>query len=216
MPVRILLADDHELVRRGIRAVLGSRPEWQICGEATTGREAVTLALQLKPEVVIMDIGMPDLNGLEATRKILKDLPHAEVLILTMHDTEQLVRAVLDAGARGYLLKSDAGRDLIAAVDALHQHRPFFTTAVSEMVLQGYLIKTAASESPAPALRLTPREREILQLLAEGKTNKEVATVLHISVKTAETHRGRIMAKLNLRSVSDLVRYAIRNRIVEL
>jgi DNA-binding NarL/FixJ family response regulator len=214
---RILIADDHEIVRRGLRSIVTGHPELEVAGEALTGREAVELARQLKPDIVIMDIGMPELNGLEATRQILKEFPSIEVLILTMHESEQLIREVLDTGARGYVLKSDAGRDLLAALDALRRHKPYFTTKVSEMVLTGYLRGGPRTEEPedAPRLRLTPREREIVQLLAEGKSNKEVATVLTISVKTAETHRARIMAKLNLRSIGDLVRYAVRNRIVE-
>lgn len=217
MPSRILIADDHELVRRGLRSVIAGHSEFEVIGEALTGREAVEFVRKLKPEIVVMDIGMPELNGLEATRQILKDYPSVEVLILTMHESEQLIREVLDTGARGYVLKSDAGRDLLAALESLRRHKPYFTTKVSEMVLTGYLRGGPRPEEPdgAPRLRLTPREREIVQLLAEGKSNKEVATALNISVKTAETHRARIMAKLGLRSIGDLVRYAVRNRIVE-
>ncbi len=185
-------------------------------GEALTGREAVELTRERRPEMIIMDIGMPDLNGLEATRQILKEFPTTEVLILTMHESEQLIREVLDTGARGYVLKSDAGRDLVAAVDALRRHKPYFTTKVSEMVLTGFLRGGPSEElDETPRMRLTGREREIVQLLAEGKSNKEVAQSLNISVKTAETHRARIMAKLGLRSIGELVRYAVRNRIVE-
>lgn len=214
MKHRILLADDHEVVRHGLRSLLEAKPDWEICGEATTGREAIEQVNRLEPDLVVMDIAMPEMNGLEATRQILKGHPQTEVLILTMHDSEQLVREVLDAGARGYVLKSDAGRDLVAAVDSLGQHRPFFTTRVSEIVLEGYLKKQGTKISEG-LVSLTPRERQIVQLLAEGKSNKEVAVVLKISVKTAETHRSRIMAKLSLHSISELVRYAIRNRIVE-
>lgn len=214
-PVRILVADDHEVVRRGIRAVLEVQPGCEVCGEAVTGREAVRKARRLAPDIVILDIGMPELNGLDATRQIRKALPHTEVLILTMHESEQVVREVLAAGARGYLLKSDAGRDLVAAVEALRSHKPFFTSAVAEQLLEDYL-KTAARPGVAHSpTRLTPREREIVQLLAEGKSNKEVAAALGISVKTAETHRTKIMRKLDLHSLSELVRYAIRNKIIE-
>ncbi len=213
--VRILIADDHEVVRRGVRTLLETRPEWEVCGEAAGGREAVQKAKQLKPDVVVLDIGMPDLNGLEATRQILRTVPRTEVIILTIHDSEQVIHDVLDAGARGYVLKSDAGRDLVTAVETLRQHKPFLTHRVSERLLQDYLGKGAVNDRQAAARRLlTPREREIVQLLAEGKTNKEVASSLSISPKTAETHRSNIMHKLGLHSVSELVRYAIRNRII--
>jgi DNA-binding NarL/FixJ family response regulator len=217
MGCRTLIADDHEIVRRGLRSLL-SGAGMEVVGEAATGREAVELTRELKPDVVVMDISMPDLNGLEATRQILSELPGTEVLILTMHQSEQLVRQVLDTGARGYMLKADAGRELVMAVEALRQHQPFLTTKVSEMVLSGYL-RRGDSHPVLPhtgsTSHLTPREREILQLLAEGNSNKEVAAKLTISVKTAETHRSRIMAKLNLGSVTELVRYAVRNGIVE-
>ncbi len=213
MPLRILLADDHDILRHGLRAILSARTEWQICAEAVDGREAVELTRRLKPDMVIMDIGMPDLNGLCATRQIVRELPNTEVLILTMHHSERLVREVLDAGARGYVLKSDAARDLLAAVEALSQHKLSFTGAVSEMMLRGYL--KSPSSKIGSDIRLTEREQEIVQLLVEGHSNKEVAVALHISVKTAETHRGHIMAKLNLRNLGDLVRYAVRNGIIE-
>jgi DNA-binding NarL/FixJ family response regulator len=216
VPYRILIADDHEIVRRGLKSIISGQSEWDVVGEALTGREAVELTRLRRPDLVIMDIGMPELNGLEATRQILKEFPATEVLILTMHESEQLIREVLDTGARGYVLKSDAGRDLVAAVDALRRHKPYFTNKVSEMVLTGYLRGCPSEElDETPRMRLTGREREIVQLIAEGKSNKEVATSLNISVKTAETHRARIMAKLGLRSVGELVRYAVRNGIVE-
>jgi DNA-binding NarL/FixJ family response regulator len=211
---RILVADDHEVVRRGFRALLETRSDWQVCGEAVTGREAVEKAVQSKPDVVVMDISMPELNGLEATRQIVKTAPQTQVLILTMHDSEELVKEVLTAGARGYVLKSDAGRDLVAAVEAVRRRKPFFSSRVSEIVLDGYLNKDPDAPEPKRS-RLTPREREIVQLLAEGKSNKEIAVALNISVKTAETHRANIMNKLGLHSVTELVRYAVRNRIVE-
>jgi DNA-binding NarL/FixJ family response regulator len=211
----ILVADDHEVVRKGLVSLLQAQPEWQVCGEAGDGREAVEKALQLKPDVVILDIGMPSLNGLEATRQILKANPQARVLILTLHDSDQVVREVLNAGARGFLLKSDAARDLVAAVEALRHDKTYFTSKVAAMVLEGYL----KGGTPGVAVssgrnRLTPREREIVQLLAEGKSTKEVAVALGLSVKTAETHRSNIMRKLQLHSVSDLVLYAVRNNIV--
>jgi DNA-binding NarL/FixJ family response regulator len=215
-PVRILIADDHEVVRRGLRALLETRPDWEISGEAVTGRQAVEETKRLTPDVVIMDISMPEMNGLEATRQIRKAVPQTQILILSVHDSEQLVREVLEAGARGYVLKSDAGRDLIAAVESLCQHKPFFTARVSEMMIEGYLKSGGAAEMNKEALNpLTAREREIVQLLAEGRSNKEVASLLAISVKTVETHRSHIMAKLNLHSMSDLVRYAVRNQLVQ-
>ncbi len=213
--VRILVADDHEVVRRGVCALLESQPGWVVVGEAITGREAVKKAAKLKPDVVVLDISMPELNGLEATRQIVKAAPQSEVLILTIHDSEQVARQVLAAGARGYVLKSDAGRNLVTAIDTLQQHKPFFTTAVSEMVFRDFL-KSNRSVDDAPSDRLTQREREIVQLLAEGKSNKEVASMLGISVKTAETHRRNVLIKLNLHSISDLIHYAIRNKIIEI
>ena len=214
---KILIADDHEIVRKGLRSILAARPDWEVVGESTSGRQAVEDARALRPNLIIMDIGMPELNGLDATRLILKERPGVEILILTMHESDQLIREVLDAGARGYMLKSDAGKDLVEAVESLRNRKPYFTTRVSEVVLTGFLKGPARSaEEPAAVhSRLTVREREIVQLLAEGKSNKEVATALNISVKTAETHRSRIMAKLQLRSIGELVRYAVRNRIVE-
>ena len=215
--LRILIADDHEVARHGIRALLESHPGWVVCGEAKDGRETVELAERLMPDLILLDIGMPNLNGLEATRQILAMSPEAVILILTMHDTDHVVREVLRAGARGFLLKSDAGRDLVAAVEALQRQRTFFTTRVSQMVLDGYLDR-AHRESDTGDVSddvLTSREREVIQLLAEGKTSKEVAVTLNLSVKTAETHRTNLMRKLNLHSVADLTRYAVRNGIVQ-
>jgi DNA-binding NarL/FixJ family response regulator len=217
MAFRIMVADDHEVVRRGLCALLQAQPDWEICGEAGDGREALEKAQKLKPDVVILDIGMPSLNGLEATRQILKVMPQTKVLILTLHDSDQVVREVLNAGARGFLLKSDAARDLVAAVEALRRDKTYFTSKVAAMVLEGYLKNgTPGAQAAAPQTRnrLTPREREIVQLLAEGKSTKEVAVALGLSVKTAETHRSNIMRKLELHSVSDLVLYAVRNNIV--
>lgn len=206
-PLRLLLADDHEVVRQGLRAVLSDRRDWTICAEATTGREAVELARQHRPDIVVMDLTMPELSGLEATRQIHAVMPRIEVLILTMHASEHLVREVLAAGARGFVLKSDAGKSLITAVEALARHESFLTPNVLGGVANGFL-------NPARD-PLTPREREIVQLVAEGKSTKELADQLGISVKTAETHRSNIMRKLGLRSVSEVVRYAVRNHLVE-
>src|SRR5437899_8470986 len=188
--LRILIADDHELARRGIRSLLESHPGWEVCAEAKDGRDAVELATSLKPDLVLLDIGMPNLNGLEAARQILAASPDIAILILTMHDTDHIVREVLRAGARGFLLKSDAGRDLVAAVEALQTQRTFFTTRVSQMVLEGFLDRDAEDGTKVKENDddsgevLTAREREVIQLLAEGKTSKEVAVALHLSVKT--------------------------------
>ena len=210
--VRILLADDHEVVRQGLRRLLETQPGWEICGEASDGRQAVEMAKRLQPSVVVLDFGMPGLNGTEVTRQILKDLPRTEVLILTMHTSEILIRGALEAGARGYVLKSDAARDLVSGVHALIAHKPFLSPSVSGVVVDRFL---KYSEEEVPRNSLTPREREVIKLLAEGKSNKEVAAILDISVKTAEAHRANLMHKLNLSSLSDLVHYAIRNGIVE-
>src|SRR5262249_50391254 len=212
---RILVADDHEVVRRGIRALLESQPGWKVCGEAVTGEEAVQKTKSLEPDVVVLDIGMPELNGLEATRRIRKEAPKSEVLILTMHESEQVVREVLAAGARGYVLKSDAGRDLIAAVKAVRNHSPFFTSRVATMVLDGYLKGKPGVAEGLPTSRLTVRERQVVQLLAEGHSTKQAASALGVAVRPADTHRTNIMRKLDIHSLSELVRYAIRNRIIE-
>lgn len=215
MTLQILIADDHELVRKGLRTVLENQPGWKVTGEAVNGRQAIELAKQLGPDVIILDVTMPELNGLEATRQILKASPKAEVLILTMHESEKLVTEVLAAGARGYILKADTSRLLVSAVESLARHRVFFTGKVSEVVLRGYLKSGEVKNGAAGRLEhLTAREREIVQLLAEGKTNKEVAVALGVSVKTVDAHRANVMHKLDLHSVTDLVRYAIRNQII--
>jgi DNA-binding NarL/FixJ family response regulator len=214
MPVRILIADDHQVVRTGLRALLESKSGWQVCAEAANGREAVEKAGQLKPDVAVLDIGMPLLNGVEATRQIRKLSPHTEVLILTMHDSEVLVQEVLEAGATGYIVKDDADRNLVAAVDALRRHKPYLSSRVSEAASSA-VGSDSSSFGRSSRSRLTPREREILQLLAEGKSNKEVAGFLGISVKTAETHRANIMLKLDFHSITELVRYAVRNKIIQ-
>ena len=212
--LRIFIADDHEVAREGIRSLVENHAGWEVCGEGRDGREAVTGASQLKPDVFLLDIGMPNLNGLDAARQILTVLPDARILILTVHDSEQVVREVLAAGARGFLLKSDTGRDLVAAVEALQHGRTFFTSRVSQMMLDGYLRPHNESETSAQCV-LTPREREVIQLVAEGKSTKEVATALNLSVKTAETHRTNLMRKLDLHSIADLTLYAVRNGIVQ-
>ena len=214
--LRILVADDHDLMRRGIKALLQSHAGWEVCGEAHTGREAVTKAEELKPDIVILDISMPDLNGVDAAKRIRKSSPDTEVLILSVHYSDQLIRDILEAGVRGYIVKSDSDRDLIIAVETLANHKPFFTPRATEVMLTNFNEGKTRTEPPETMRdRLTSREREIVQLLAEGKSSKEVASSLNISVKTAETHRANIMRKLQLHTVSELVRYAVRNQIIE-
>jgi DNA-binding NarL/FixJ family response regulator len=215
MMLQILLADDHSIVRRGLKDLLETHVGWSVCAEAATGREALELCIKHRPQVAVLDLSMPELNGLEATRRIRKEAPETEVLVFTMHESEELVREVLAAGARGYLLKSEAADQLIPAVESLAKHRPFFVGRISQLVLDGFL-KAGAPERASPAAeRLTSREREIVQLLAEGRSNKQIAQRLDLSVKTVETHRAAVMRKLELRSLADLVRFAIRNQIIQ-
>ena len=210
---RILIADDHELLRRGLVAELSQVPGWIVVAEVANGRAAVASAAVLKPDLVVLDLTMPELNGLEAARQILTADASMRILILTAHESEQLVREVLSVGARGYVLKSDAGRILVVALQALLAGGSFFTSSVARMVMDGYLRNDASEASTTQTL--SSREREIVQLLAEGNSNKDVARALNISVKTAETHRSNIMRKLGLGSLPELVRYAIRNNIIE-
>ena len=214
MSARILIADDHELIRRGLVSALSDRPDWSIVAEAADGQEAVKLATTLPIDIAILDLSMPELNGLDAARLIRAASPDTRVLIVTAHESEQLIREVLSAGAMVYVLKSDAGRALVQAVESLLDGRPFFTSTVAKMVLEGYL----RAEGGAPvdsSGTLSPRERHIVQLLAEGKSNKDVARALDISVNTVETHRANIMRKMGFASLADLVRYAVRNKIIE-
>jgi len=213
--VRILLADDHKVVRQGTRALLSAVPEWEIVGEADNGRDAVSLTAELKPDIVILDISMPELNGLDATRQIKKKSPETEVLIFTGQETEELVHDVFESGARSYVMKTDAADHLIDAIKALSEHKHFFTSRISEIVFARYIQKKGPLEGPPEKSRITDREREIVQLLAEGKSSKEIATILGISVRTVETHRATIMKKLGLKSFSELIRYAVRNKIIE-
>jgi DNA-binding NarL/FixJ family response regulator len=213
--VRILVADDHDIVRRGLRDLLTEHPGWEVVGEARTGREAVALAEQLQPEIIVMDISMPDLNGLEASHRIHKAFPKIGILILTLHFSDQLLANIIEAGARAYIMKSDAHRDLIRAVEALTMKRTFFTAAAADLLLHGFSKDRVEGAESRVRSRLTSREREIVQLLAEGKSSKEVAVALGISVKTAETHRANIMRKLEIHSVSEVVRYAVKNQIIE-
>jgi DNA-binding NarL/FixJ family response regulator len=211
--VRILIADDHDVVRQGVRAVLEGQEGWVVCGEASTGREAVAKAVDLQPDVVVLDISMPELNGLEATRQIRRAVP-AKILILTVHESDSVVAEVLDAGAHGYVLKTDAGRTLVDAIRALLRHQEFLSERIHVVAARGPGTRRASAVTRASG-RLTPREREVLQLLTEGKSNKEIGVLLGVTTKTAETHRAHILAKLNIHSMSELVRYAIRNRIIE-
>ena len=212
--LRILIADDHDLVRKGLRMLIEEHPGWTVCAEASSGREAVEQAAHTTPDIAVIDISMPDLNGLEATRLIRKSCPKSEVLVITHHDSDEMAAEVLKVGARGYVLKSDSDKDLVQAVEALSRHKPFFTPRITEMLLENRR-NGVADQAESMRNRLTVREVEILQLLAEGKTAKEVATCLGIATKTSDTHRTNIMRKLNLHSIAELVRYAIRNKIVE-
>jgi DNA-binding NarL/FixJ family response regulator len=207
---RILIADDHDVVRAGLRSILEQQDGWEVVGEAADGRAAVTQALATKPDVVVIDYALPLLNGIEATRQIRSRVPEAEVLIFTMHDTDALLRDALEAGARGFLLKSDAKRFLVAAVESLAAHHPFFTGKVSEALLGNYLSKPGETHD-----LLTSREKSVLQLIAEGHPNREIAKLLNISLKTVETHRSSVLKKLKIETTAGLVRYAVRNKLVE-
>jgi DNA-binding NarL/FixJ family response regulator len=213
--VTILIADDHAVVRRGLRALLETQPHWKIVAEASNGREAVEKAAALSPQVVILDIGMPRLNGLDAAAMIFKANPKTRILMLTMHAAESLIQQTLRTGASGYVLKSDAERDLINAVEAILHNKMFFTAAASAVVLEHLREGHKNKDLPPERERLSVREREVVQLLAEGKSNKEIGASLHISKRTVDHHRARIMDKLQVQSVGELVLYAVRNKIVE-
>jgi two-component system response regulator NreC len=208
--IKILLADDHSLVRQGFRMILTAQSDMQIVGEAGNGREAVELAEKLQPDLVIMDVTMPELNGIEATRRLVTAAPRTRVLALSMHKDSVYVREILRAGARGYLLKDSADADLIAAVRAVAKGEGYLSPAVSDAVLTDY-----RKHVTDPLDLLTTREREVLQMIAEGKTNKEIATLLTLSVYTVEAHRGRVMEKLNLHSTGELVRFALRSGLID-
>ena len=215
-PLRILVADDHQLFRNGVRALLQSHAGWEICGEVETGREAVAKAIELKPDVLILDISMPDLNGVDAARRVRMASKNTEVLILSVHYSDQLVRDITKAGALGYVLKTDADHDLLNAVENLARHEPFFTSRAAKVIQQEFYAPGAVTDIPTLSHKhLSSREREILQLLAEGKNGKEIALILGLSVATVETHRYNIMRKLEIHNISDLVRYAVRNQIIE-
>ena len=212
--IRVFLVDDHTVVRQGLRRILESDDEIEIVGEAGDGRTAIDLVQKLRPHVVVMDVAMPELNGIEATRQILKRVEGAKVLVLSMHGDDVYVRQALKAGARGYLLKDSEDLDLIKAVKAIRAGGSFFSPPVSKVVLSGYLGDRADGEAEDGVARLTDREREVLQLIAEGKTNKEIATVLSVSINTVETHRKHIMEKLDLHNTAEIVRFAVRKKIV--
>lgn len=213
--LRILIADDHGLVRRGARALLQARHGWRVVSEAANGREAVEKATELKPDVAIVDISMPELDGIEVVRQIREAVPDTKVLVLTMHESDQMVRRALDAGARGYLLKSDLTDCLAKAVKAIADGKRFLTPKVSEIVLEGFLhTRSQHQQGERTATRTTPRESEIIRLLAEGKTNKEIAALLGITVRTVETHRSKIMLKLGLHSLAELIHFALRHEII--
>jgi DNA-binding NarL/FixJ family response regulator len=214
--LRLLIADDHEIFRAGLRGLLEIQPGWNVVAEAANGREAVAKSSETYPDVALLDIGMPVLNGLEAARHIIHRCPRTKILMLTVHDSDAMIRLVLGVGARGYVFKTDAARDLVDAVTAIQSDGTFFTGKVAEIVLNGFMNERTQTDSGiSPANRLTLRQREVVQLIAEGRNTKEVATLLNISVKTAETHRSNLMRRLSCHSVAEVVRYALRNRIIE-
>jgi DNA-binding NarL/FixJ family response regulator len=215
-PLRILIADDHDVMRQGTRSVVEREESWEVCGTASNGREAVSKAAELKPNIVIMDMTMPELNGLNAAIQIKRGLPGTEILMFTAHESDDLIRQAFQAGVKSFILKSEAHHFLVEAIESLARHKPFFTAKVSEILFSNMLQRAQGhQEASEPGERLSVREREIVQLIAEGKSNKEVAEALGISIRTAETHRASILRKLNLDSVASLVRYAIRNKLID-
>lgn len=211
---RILVADDHAIFRFGLCSLLGSHKDWEVCGEATDGRDAVAKCRVTKPDLVILDINMPKLNGVDAARQILKDNPAQRILVLTDVTSEQVIRVCLDAGVRGWVFKADGAADVTTAVEALQHYKCIFSPRVADMIMDGYLRRGHVAPAATEAPRLSPREREVVQLVAEGKTSKEIAVMLDMSAKTAETHRSNVMRKLDLHSIAGLVLYAIRNDII--
>jgi len=211
-PLRILLADDHTMVRQGLRKVLEERPEWQVVAEAGDGHEAVRLAELHKPDVAVLDVAMPLLNGIEATRRIAKRVPHTRILVLSMYSDEAYVTQMMKAGATGYLLKDSAGVDLLEAVQAVAQGKSYFSPAVARLMLDDYARQRGTDDDRYESL--SDREREIFQLIAEGKANKEIAALLFISLSTVETHRARIMEKLDLHSAAEIVLHAVRRGVI--
>jgi len=214
--LRILIADDHDVMRQGTQSVIEREPGWEVCGFASTGREAVAKAAELEPDIVIMDMTMPELNGLDAAIQIKRHAPKTEILMFTGHATDELIREVFEAGVKSFISKAEAHTYLVEAIKSLARHKPFFTNEVSEILFANILYRAEGSPDAAePGQRLSLREREIVQLIAEGNSNKAIAQDLSISVRTAETHRASILRKLNLNSVAALVRYAVRNKLIE-
>lgn len=216
VPLRILVVDDHEMMRAGVRGVIERQSGWEVCGVATTGREAIEQALVLEPDIVVMDMSMPGLNGLDAAVEIRRHLPQIEILILSAHETEDLIREVFAAGIKSFIFKSQAQHFLVKAIQSLSEHKPFFINKVSEALFAEMLTRSESKPDTAQTNQgLTARERQVVQLLAEGRSNKEIADTLGISPRTAETHRANILRKLSLSSVAEVVRYAIRNKMID-
>jgi DNA-binding NarL/FixJ family response regulator len=214
--IRVLLADDHRMLREGIRALLERQEDIQVVGEAGDGREAVRLTTQLCPDVVVMDVSMPMLNGIEATRQIRRDCPDVRVLILTVHESEEYVAQLLVAGASGYIIKRAAGEELVSAIRAVHQGEAFLYPSIARVVIEDYVRRLQAGTGLSAQEVLTDREREVLQLIAEGYTNREIADLLHLSIKTVQNHRSKIMNKLDLHDRGELIKYAIQQGIIHL
>jgi len=213
--VRVLIADDHEVVLEGVRSLIERQPDLEVCGLATTGREAVDLARKTNPDVVVLDLTMPELDGLDAIRQIKKALPETEVVVFSAHPSEDLIEEVFEAGAKSYIEKVEASRDLVSAIRSLAEHKPFFTSQTSEVLFSKFLLPGAKKQPDRVEPKLTARERQIVSLLAQSGSNKEIATTLGISIRTVETHRATLMHKLGVHSVAGVVRYAIRHHIIE-
>lgn len=209
MNIKVLIADDHQIVREGLRSMLEKEPGIKVVGEAEDGRKTLRLAQELTPDVIIMDVAMPDLNGIEATRQIVTEFPKIKVIALSMHDDRRFVLNMLKAGAKGYLLKDSAFKDLANAIRAVVANKTYLSSEIADIVVKDYVSSSSADESSAFSL-LSPREREVLQLIAEGKTTNQISEHLHISIKTVETHRAQLMTKLKVKGVAELTKYAIR------
>jgi DNA-binding NarL/FixJ family response regulator len=215
VPTRLLIADDHPLVRLGLRHILEDQPNWKVVAEAQDGREAIAKAHETRPDVAVLDVAMPGINGFEAAARISAEIPVTKILILSMHQTDTIIKKVFEAGAKGYVLKSDAPRDLVAAVQAVRSNKTFFTSHVSRMIAEGFTRPRRTAVADERACSLTPRQRQVVQLIAEGKSNQEIGTVLNITRRTAESHRSNVMRRLHLHSISEIVRYAVRNKVIK-